>query len=35
MKKICYFLVLALLTSCTNTDASLEDTESPAGQEIV
>ncbi len=34
MKKICYFLVLALLTSCTNTDASLEDTESPAGQEI-
>ena len=36
MKKLCYFLVLLLISSCsTSTDSNVEESEPPTGQEIV
>jgi len=36
MKKLCYFLVLLLISSCsTSTDSNVEESELPTGQEIV
>ena len=36
MKKLCYFLVLLLISCCsTSTDSNVEESEPPTGQEIV